>query len=80
MRFASYSADNALVVPVSAVQRTGEGDMVFVADGRAARAVPVQTGHSSDGLVEILSGLKPGDRVVTAGYEDLDTGTPIAVQ
>lgn len=80
MRIANYTAENTLVVPVSAVQRTGEGDMVFVADGRAAKAVPVQTGHSSDGLVEILSGLKPGDRVVTAGYEDLDTGTPIAVQ
>jgi RND family efflux transporter MFP subunit len=80
MRIASYEANNVLVVPISAVQRTGAGDIVFVAEGKTAKAVPVQTGHSSDGLVEILSGLNPGDHVVTAGYEDLDTGTPIAVQ
>jgi membrane fusion protein, multidrug efflux system len=80
MRIANYSAGNAMVVPVAAVQKTGSGDMVFVANGKTAKAVPVQTGRTSDGLIEILSGLNTGDRVITAGYEDLDNGTTISVQ
>ena len=80
MKIANYESRNAIVVPVSAVQQTGEGPMVFVANGRTAKAVSVQTGRSSDGNVEILSGLTAGDKVVTAGYEDLDNGTAITVQ
>ncbi len=79
MKIANYSVNNALVVPVAAIQKTGEGDMVFVADGKVAKSVPVQTGRNANGMVEILSGLKAGDRVVTAGYEDLDDGTTIKV-
>lgn len=80
MKIANYAADNALVVPVSAVQKTGAGDLVFVANGSVAKAVPVQTGRTGDGLIEIVSGLSAGDKVVTAGYEDLDNGTRIVVQ
>jgi RND family efflux transporter MFP subunit len=80
MRIANYAANNALIVPVAAVQKTGLGEMVFVANGNAAKAVPVQTGRAADGMVEVLSGLQPGDKVITAGYEDLDNGTAIAIQ
>jgi RND family efflux transporter MFP subunit len=80
MKIANYSAGNALVVPVAAVQQTGQGQMVFVVAGKTARSVPVQTGRTADGMIEILSGLNAGDQVITAGYEDLDNGTAIAVQ
>jgi RND family efflux transporter MFP subunit len=80
MKIANYSSDNAIVVPVNAVQKTGTGDMVFVAAGKIAKSVPVQTGRTADGMIEILSGLQAGDKVITAGYEDLDNGTAISVQ
>ena len=87
MKIANYENHDAIVVPVAAVQQTGEGPMVFVANtggansGRGvAKAVHVQTGRTADGNVEILSGLAAGDRVVTAGFEDLDNGTTISVQ
>jgi len=80
MKIANYSSGNALVVPVAAIQKTGEGDMVFVAEGKIAKAVPIQTGRNSNGMVEVLGGLKAGDRVVTAGYEELYNGTAILVQ
>ena len=80
MKIANYSAGNALVVPVAAVQKTGEGEMVFVANGRVAKSVAIQTGRNSNGFVEVLSGLKPGDQVVTAGFEELYDGTSIVVQ
>jgi RND family efflux transporter MFP subunit len=80
MKIANYENGHAIVVPVSVIQKTGKGDMVFVADGNTAKAVQVTTGQNSNGIVEILSGLSAGDKVITAGFEDLDNGDPISAQ
>lgn len=80
MRIANYAASNALTVPTNAIQRTSEGDVVYVAQGSVAKAVRVQTGRSSNGLIEILAGLKTGDRVIVEGYQELDNGSPISIQ
>ena len=80
MKIANYEVKNALVVPVSVIQKTSKGDMLYIADGNVAKSVPVTTGANSNGQVEILSGLKPGDKVITAGFEDLDNGDPITTQ
>ncbi len=56
-----------LVVPESAVMRTGERNYVFVDDGAGnLTPVQVQIGIQSGDDLEILSGLKNGDRVVAA--------------
>jgi len=57
-----------VVVPESAVQRHGDGSVVFVeeAEGRY-RMRPVKTGRRTDGVVEILDGLKAGEPVAVAG-------------
>jgi len=80
MMIANYENPDALVLPVSVIQKTSKGAMVYVADGKVAHIVPVTLGKSSNGKVEILSGLKPGDKVVVAGYEDLDDGENIVIQ
>jgi membrane fusion protein (multidrug efflux system) len=80
MKIANYENRNALVVPVSVIQKTSHGEMVYVADGNKARAVMITTGRNANGQVEVLSGLKPGDKVVVAGFEDLDNGETISVQ
>ena len=80
MKIANYENADALVVPVYVIQKTAEGDMLYVADGNKARAVVVQTGKNSNGMVEILGGLKPGDRVITAGFQELDNGERIAIK
>jgi multidrug efflux pump subunit AcrA (membrane-fusion protein) len=54
--------------------------MLYVADGNKARAVIVQTGKNSNGMVEILGGLTPGDKVITAGFQELDNGERIAIK
>jgi HlyD family secretion protein len=46
--------------------------LVFVLDGGAARARPVETGLSDERRVEILSGLRPGDRVIVGPFRALD--------
>jgi membrane fusion protein (multidrug efflux system) len=72
--------DNALVVPESALVHEGEGVFVWRLDqASAAEHVAVETGIRVGGRIEITSGLRPGDRVVTAGTHKLSPGTPIRV-
>ncbi len=61
------------LVPVGAVQKAHGQQMVFVPTDapRTFRGVPVETGDESKGLVEIRSGLEPGDMYVTKGAFDL---------
>ena len=61
------------VIPVDAVQTIEGESKVFVPgdeDG-SFRPVTVRLGAENEGLVEILSGLNPGDQAVTAGAFDL---------
>jgi RND family efflux transporter MFP subunit len=80
MRITNYKNDKAIVVPVSVIQKTSQGEMLYVADGNKAKSVFVKTGRNSNGQVEVLEGLNPGDQVVVAGYEELDNNQPIKVQ
>jgi multidrug efflux pump subunit AcrA (membrane-fusion protein) len=54
------------VVPASAIVHLRDQDWVFVAAGdNRFRKVGVQTaGAAGDGLVQILSGVNPGEKVV----------------
>jgi RND family efflux transporter MFP subunit len=63
-----------LVVPDTAVLNSGERQVVFL-DGGDGHFEPrnVKIGAQSDGRTEILSGLKEGDRVVTAGNFLIDS-------
>jgi multidrug efflux pump subunit AcrA (membrane-fusion protein) len=65
---------------VQVIQKTAEGDMLYVVDGNKAKSVIVTVGRNSNGLVEILSGLKAGDKVITEGFGDIDNGESITVQ
>lgn len=63
-----------LAVPAEAVIETGRRSSVVRAlgDGRF-RAMDVTTGMTSNGQVEILSGLAPGDQVVVSGQFLIDS-------
>jgi multidrug efflux system membrane fusion protein len=72
--------EHALVVAESAVQASERGFVTYVVEGGAARVRPIQLGlRTGTGIVEILSGLKPGETVVTEGSDRLDDGIPVEV-
>ena len=80
MRISNYQNASAIVVPVSVIQKTPNGDMLYIADNGKAKAAYVKLGQNSNGMVEVLSGLSAGDQVITLGYEDLNNGDPISIQ
>jgi multidrug efflux system membrane fusion protein len=72
--------EHALVVPESAIQASEQGFVTYVVEGGAARLRPIQLGlRTGTGIVEILSGLKPGETVVTEGSDRLADGIPVEI-
>lgn len=58
---------SALLIPASAVSRSGQLESVRLLAGGKALLRHVRTGKARDGWVEVLSGLKAGDLVVAEG-------------
>jgi multidrug efflux pump subunit AcrA (membrane-fusion protein) len=69
-----------LVVPRSAVQRQGQLTSVFVVTDGAARRRLVTLGREYGDTVEVLSGLAPGETVVSAPPSSLADGAPVEIQ
>ena len=70
---------NVWLVPAVAVLKDAKGPVVVVATGSVAERRPVVTGLQDAQHIEILSGLQPGDLIVTQGHSSLRDGTPISV-
>jgi membrane fusion protein, heavy metal efflux system len=67
-RILTGDSAEAPAVPEGAVVYEGNAAHVWVAAGEGLLAYrAIRTGRSNDGLVEVLDGLKPGERVVTKG-------------
>ena len=73
------SKANALLIPTQAVI-PGQGEQkVFIANKGRAKEVVIQTGTRTNLKIEILSGLHPGDTVITTGILQLRNDLPIQV-
>jgi membrane fusion protein, copper/silver efflux system len=74
VRFHPVVAKDAIVVPSVAVLRTGERNLVILAEGEG-RFAPreVTLGSEGEGAAEVLSGLQAGDKVVTSAQFLIDS-------
>jgi RND family efflux transporter MFP subunit len=76
-------ATKALVVPNAAVRTYNDDNVVYIIEdsgtdeGLVAKRVVVKTGLSNDSSVQLTSGVKAGDRVITAGT--VTDGSPVRV-
>jgi membrane fusion protein (multidrug efflux system) len=69
--------NDAIVVPASAViAGLNEKTVFLIEDGRAVRR-GVQTGTRTESAVQIVSGLKPGDVLITSGLQQLRNGQAV---
>lgn len=69
----------AIVVPITAINTSASGDSVFVVKDGKAQPVPVVTGRRVDTRVVVEKGLAPGDVVITSGQLRVQPGSPVAV-
>jgi membrane fusion protein, multidrug efflux system len=73
------TSENVLLLPVAAVLGAQGAQSVFmISDGAAARRT-VTTGLTSQGRIEIVSGLDEGDEVVVTGNSNLREGMAVRV-
>jgi RND family efflux transporter MFP subunit len=77
----TWSTTPAPVIPVLAVSLVGGQTFVYIAaqkgDGYIAHQVPVMLGETVGNTYPVISGLKPGDKVITSGLQFLQEGAPV---
>lgn len=62
-----------ITIPASAVLLSGDGPWVFVATGNMFRKRKIRAGDSTAGSVEVREGLAPGEKIVVAGVQVLES-------
>lgn len=67
------------IVPVRAVRQSGAGErFVWVVENGAASRRQVTVGGLYGNGIEILSGIGPGEKIVTDGYQKIGQGTKVS--
>lgn len=83
VRIKNYGNSNATVLPVDLIQHDEENAYVLVVSTESGKAVAakrvIKTGQTYNGKQEVLSGLKSGDEVISAGYQNLNEGQTVKV-
>ena len=71
--------DNAVTVPVAALRHGNAGDYVYAVntDERTVSLRPVERGLATADKVQIVSGLKKGEQVITEGADRLKDGASV---
>jgi RND family efflux transporter MFP subunit len=83
VRIQNYSRANTTVIPVDLVQRDEQNTYVFVIGQEGGKTVAkkrvITIGSTYNGKVEVTSGLKNDDQVISGGYQNLNEGQAVAV-
>ena len=83
MKIVDYQNPKAITIPVNFIQTAEDGDYVLIAEktGKDEEAmvkkVLIQQGQNYNGYVEIKSGLKEGDWIISTGYQDVNIGETV---
>jgi RND family efflux transporter MFP subunit len=78
--FFPLGSRKVVVVPASAIVERGQLQSVFVAEDGTARTRLVTTGQRAKDLVEVLSGLNAGEKIVTPIPTGLQDGARLEVR
>lgn len=72
----------AVVIPRGDFYQKSSGEWVFLLDGETgiARRVPIELGRQNPEQFEVLKGLKPGDRVITSGYDRIGDAEEVIIE
>ena len=70
---------DALTVPKEAVLKENGKEFVFTVEGNQAFRKPVMTGIERENVIEIVEGVKDGDKIVVRGQESLRDRSTVRV-
>jgi len=73
------SMDNAILVPTEAVIPEQTGKKVFILEGGKAKEVFIETGIRTASSLEVVSGLKENDTLLTTGILQLKPGMAVQI-
>jgi multidrug efflux system membrane fusion protein len=79
IRLMLSTRQNAIVVPLAAIQRGTQGSYVYTVKGGKANMQPVKVDLTQGNIALIASGVAAGDQVVVDGQERLQQDTPVEV-
>ncbi len=74
--------NDATVVPTAAIQNGAQGDYIFTvnSDNKTVHVQPVKTGVTYKDETAILTGIKPGQKVVVEGADKLSEGSEVLAE
>jgi RND family efflux transporter MFP subunit len=81
-----WEETTGVLIPTTAVSRLGGQTFAYVAqqseenDQLIAKQKPVKLGEIQDNSYQVISGLEPGERLITSGVLNLSDGAPIKPQ
>jgi membrane fusion protein (multidrug efflux system) len=83
VRIQNYGSNNTTVLPVDLVQHDEQNAYVLVVAREGGKPTAqkrvIKTGQTYNGKQEVTGGLKPGDEVISAGYQNLNEGQIVKI-
>jgi len=73
------SKDSAIVVPKNIMLSSNRGKVIYIVEQSTARERRITTGIENQDQVEVLTGLKRNERLVTKGFETLRNDSKVKV-
>jgi RND family efflux transporter MFP subunit len=81
LKINDYKADKTVAVSINTVLADQKGSYVFVAENSSGRKIAkkryVKLGQIYDGIAEVMEGLREGDKLVTAGFQNIEEGDAV---
>lgn len=75
--FSKKTRQNIMVIPREALTESVKNASVYVVSDQVVRLKSIQTGLELGGKIQVISGLNPGDIVVTSGQINLHEGSSV---
>ena len=74
--------EQAVVIPRGDFYQKNSGEWIFRIDEGTnnARRVPIEIGRQNPEQFEVISGLKPGDRVIVSGYDRIGNAEEVIIE
>lgn len=79
VQISEFTRDNAVVLPQDLIVDYGDVQYVFVLEGDIAKKRELKLGGRNNNLVLVDSGLNPGDKLITDGFQALKDGDKVQV-